>query len=311
MPYPHSLAPIFVMSLNRPDYLGKVLESLRAQVDCDVDQRTIVLFQDGAVNPYSNERHASDDEINQCAEIFHSLFPDSRIMRSPVNLGVALNFDRAERHGFEDLSAESVIFLEDDLVLGRHYISIIDKLTEIFATDDRVGYAAAYGDHTKSVKDQHAHRQRLIGLTHNWGFALYRRQWLRMRPFSLEYLSLVREVDYRYKDAKAICELFASWGFGCPAISQDAAKTIACCRDNVIKINTNTCNAFYIGAHGLHMNPSLFAERGYDKTVLYGEPVADFEQLDDKRYETLLSEQRNWASSRLVRWKEPECAISS
>ena len=122
-----------------------------------------------------------------------------------------------------------------------------------------------------------------------------------MRPFSLEYLSLVREVDYRYKDAKAICELFASWGFGCPAVSQDAAKTIACCRDNVIKINTYTCNAFYIGAHGLHMNPRLFAERGYDKTVLYGQPVAEIEQLDEKRYQALLNEQRNWASSKLVR----------
>src|SRR5271157_515897 len=297
----HTLAPIFVMSFNRPDYLERVLNSLRAQVDCDIDQRTIILFQDGAVNPYSNERHASDDEINQCAGIFQSLFPHSRIMRSLVNLGVALNFDRAERHGFEDLSAESVIFLEDDLVLGQHYISILDKLIEMFATDERVGYAAAYGDHTKCVQDQHAHRQQLIGLTHNWGFAFYRRQWLRMRPFLLEYLSLVREVDYRYKDAKVICELFASWGFGCPAISQDAAKTIACCGINVIKINTYTCNAAYIGAHGLHMNPGLFAERGYDKTVLYGQPVAEFEQLDDKRYRTLLTEQQNWAASRVVR----------
>jgi GT2 family glycosyltransferase len=128
MPTQNNLAPIFVMSFNRPDYLGKVLKSLREQVDCDIDQRTIILFQDGAVNPYSNERHASDDEINQCAEIFQSLFPDSQIMRSPVNLGVALNFDRAERYGFEELAAESIIFLEDDLVLGHYYISIIDKI---------------------------------------------------------------------------------------------------------------------------------------------------------------------------------------
>jgi hypothetical protein len=49
------------------------------------------------------------------------------------------------------------------------------------------------------------------------------------------------------------------------------------------------------------MNPGLFAERGYDKTVLYGQPVPEFEQLDDKRYQTLLNDQRNWASSRLVR----------
>jgi hypothetical protein len=293
-------APIFVMSFNRPDYLLKVLESLREQVDCDVEQRTIILFQDGAVNPCSNERHASEHEINDCIGVFQRLFPDKPVVRSVANLGVALNFDRAERHGFEDLAADAVIFLEDDLVLGRRYLATVDSLIEMFATDQRVGYVAAYGDHTSSIEDQRAHSERLIGLTHNWGFALYRRQWLRMRPYVLEYLNLVRDVDYHYKDAKATCELFSSWGFGCPAISQDAAKTIACCRDNVIKINTYACNATYIGAHGLHMNPRIFSQRGYDKTVLYGELLEKFEKLDNKRYQLLLSEQRDWALSKQV-----------
>lgn len=293
-------APIFVMSFNRPDYLLKVLESLREQVDCDLEQRTIVLFQDGAINQYSNERHAYEYEINNCVEIFKRLFPSKPVMLSPANVGVALNFERAERHGFEEIAADSIIFLEDDLVLGRHYVATIDRLIEIFATDQRVGYVAAYGDHITTIEDQRAHRQRLIALTHNWGFALYRRQWLRMRPYLLEYLELVKDVDYRYKDAKAICRLFASWGFGCPAISQDAAKTIACCRDKVIKLNTFACNATYIGARGLHMNPKIFSQRGYDKTVLYGDLLEGFEELDDKRFQALLSEQTNWALSAQV-----------
>lgn len=290
-------APIFVMSFNRPDYLVKVLESLRQQLDCDIEQRTIVLFQDGAINPCSNERHASDLQINECIEIFEKLFPDKHVMRSSINLGVALNFDRAERYGFEDLGADAAIFLEDDLVLGRYYLATVDKLIETFAVDQRVGYVAAYGDHTRTMEDQRVHRRRLIGLTHNWGFALYRRQWQRMRPYVLEYLNLVKDVDYRYRDANAISELFSSWGFGCPAISQDAAKTIACCVDDVIKLNTLACNASYIGARGLHMNPSLFTQRGYDKTVVYGDLLKEFEALDDQRYRTLLNEQRNWALS--------------
>jgi ubiquinone/menaquinone biosynthesis C-methylase UbiE len=300
MNYIATVAPIFVMSFNRPDYLGKVLESLRAQIDCDLEQRTIILFQDGAINPYSNEQHASEKDINDCIGVFQRLFPDKPIVRSPANLGVALNFDRAERYGFEKLAADAIIFLEDDLVLNQRYLVTLDSLIEMFAKDQRVGYVAAYGDHTSSIEDQRAHRERLIGLTHNWGFALYRRQWLRMRPYVLQYLNLVRDVDYHYKDAKAICELFASWGFGCPAISQDAAKTIACCRDNVIKINTYACNATYIGERGLHMNPRIFSERGYEKTVLYGDRLDNFEKLDDRRYQILNSEQRNWALSMQV-----------
>jgi Glycosyl transferase family 2 len=200
-------APIFVMSFNRPDYLLKVLESVRMQVDCDIEQRRIILFQDGAINPYSDERHASEDQINDCIGVFQGLFPDKPVMRSPINLGVALNFDRAERHGFDDLAADVVIFLEDDLVLDRYYISIVDRLTEMFTADPRVGYVAAYGDHTRSIEDQRTHRRRLIGLTHNWGFALFRHQWLRIRPHVLQYLNLIGQVDYRYRDEKLIREL--------------------------------------------------------------------------------------------------------
>jgi Methyltransferase domain/Glycosyl transferase family 2 len=292
---PSGRAPIFLMSFNRPDYLQQVLKSLCAQVECEIDKRTIILFQDGAVNPYSNERHASEDDISECVRIFYSLFPNGQVFRSPINLGVALNFDRAERYGFEELSAESVVFLEDDLVLSGHYLSIVDRLTERFAEDNRVGYVAAYGDHTKSIKAQHTHRRRLIGLTHNWGFALYRRQWLRMRPYVLQYLRVVEGTDYRHKDAKAIRDLFASWGFGCPAISQDAAKTIACCIDGVIKINTYGCNAKYIGSQGLHMNDKLYAERGYHKTELYPEAVMNFAPFDAAVYDTLLRDQQAWA----------------
>jgi hypothetical protein len=302
---PSRRAPIFLISFNRPDYLRKVLESLRAQVDCEIDRRTIIMFQDGAVNPYSNERHASESDINQCVRIFYSLFPNSQVFRSPTNLGVAFNFDRAERYGFEELSAESVVFLEDDLVLSRHYLSIIDRLIEIFAEDRRVGYVAAYGDHTRSIKDQHTHRRRLIRLTHNWGFALYRRQWLKMRPHVLQYLGLVERKDYRYKDAQAIRDLFASWGFGCPAISQDGAKTIACCIDGVIKINTYVCNAKYIGSQGLHMNNKLYAGRGYDKTELYPDRVTDFAPLEAASYDALLRDQRAWAGKPATTVMEP------
>jgi hypothetical protein len=295
----HSLlspwAPIFVMSFNRPAYLRQVLESLKSQIDGHIDQRTIVMFQDGATNPYSGEQCGSEDDIERCVEMFQLFFPESQIFSSPVNLGVALNFDRAERYGFEELATDAVVFLEDDLVLGKYYFSIIDRLIEIFQKDERVGYVAAYGDHTKGIEDQNAHRPRLIGLTHNWGFALYRRQWLRMRPHILQYLNLVERVDYRYKDGQAIRDLFASWGYGCPAISQDAAKTIACCIDGVIKINTYVCNAKYVGSQGLHMNEKLYTERGYEKTQLYPVPVTDFLPLDAESYQVLLRDQRAWA----------------
>ena len=288
-------APILILSFNRPDYLAKVLESLRAQVACDLGDRTIVLFQDGAVNPFSGKRYAEDDKLDESVAVFRQAFPDGAVMRSPDNLGIALNFDRAERYGFETLAAEAAIFLEDDLVLGPHYISTLDSLVETFRDDTRVGYVAAYGDHRTSAEQQRANSHRLAILTHNWAFALYRRQWLRMRDRVLQYLDIVRGGDYNLRDRAKIEALFASWGYGCPANSQDAAKTIACCADNVVKINTYVCNAAYIGERGVHMTPRIFADWGYDRTALYPEKISTFERLDDRLYQTLLRQQLAWA----------------
>jgi hypothetical protein len=287
------------MSFNRPGYLEKVLHSLKSQVDCDIDERVIVLFQDGAVNPYSKLRRASDEKIGASVDIFQSIFPNAAVRASSNNLGVAFNFDRAEKFGFEDLKAEAVIFLEDDLILSPNYISILDSLIAEFANDQRVGYLAAYGDHTKSLEDQQKNKHRLIALGHNWAFALYRRQWLKMRSRVLEYLKVIERCDYVDRDHELIRSLFYSWGRGCPATSQDAAKTIACCTDGAIKINTYVCNGAYIGEHGLHTDARLFAERGYSKTVMFPEKVSRMLPLDDKTYQNLLNAHLAWASVKI------------
>jgi predicted O-methyltransferase YrrM len=290
-----ALAPIFIMSFDRPHYLRQVLKSLKGQVGCQIERRRIVLFQDGAVNPFSGKRHATDDQIAACVKIFRDTFPTQPVMVSPINLGVALNFDRAERVAFEHLVAPAAIFLEDDLVLNPHYIATLDTLLQQFLHDERVGYVAAYGDHRLSLDQQTANSSTLISMYHNWGFALYRRQWRRMRHRVLQYLRLLDKVDYRDRDRIAIRKLFASWGFGCPAASQDAAKTIACLADDAIKLNTYACNAHYIGEQGLHMTEELFVKRGYDKTSVFDKRVMTFKPLDTGTYKRCLREQRHWA----------------
>jgi hypothetical protein len=288
-------SPIFIMSFDRPEYLGRVLSSLQNQRGVDLDARKIVLCQDGAVNPHSGNRHARDEAIADCIACAAAMFPQATILASDRNLGVAWNFDRAERVAFEQMIAPAAIFLEDDLVLGEHYIATLDLLLEKFADDERVGYVAAYGDHRIPLAEQHRKRAKLILQEHNWGFAVYRRQWLRMRRHILQYLECVRGIDYRDRDRAAIKKLYAAWGFGCPAVSQDAAKTIACCVHNVVKINTYVCGGRYIGEHGLHMNSHLFVERGYHKTEIYPEKVDEFQSLDAALYQELLRRQRAWA----------------
>lgn len=288
-------SPILIMSFNRPDYLAKVLDSLRSQADTDLGERQVVLFQDGAVNPYSGRRHATDQDIEACIHLFQKSLPRGTVMASPINLGVALNFDRAEKFAFDELKADAAIFLEDDMVLGPHYLTVLEKLLDTFYLDERVGYLAAYGAHLKSVEEQRANKHRLILLYHNWGFGLYRRQWLRMRPRIDSYLEIIKTVDYVERDHQKIRSLFASWGYGFPASSQDTAKTIVCCMDGVVKINTYLSYALYIGERGVHMSPDEFARQGYANAVMLPEKVTQFQSLDDNLYQALLKDQRNWA----------------
>lgn len=103
--------PIAVMSFDRPDYLREVLESIARQKDCAIVDTGIYLFQDGAVNAASGEQRADPKDINECKRIFEEFFPNGQTFVSPVNLGVALNFERAEKFVFEQLDSDAAIFL--------------------------------------------------------------------------------------------------------------------------------------------------------------------------------------------------------
>jgi glycosyltransferase involved in cell wall biosynthesis len=289
--------PVCIISFNRPDYLEKVLDSLLAQERGGLRERRIALFQDGAIGLKSGRPYGDPNRIRECIEVFKKRFPSGDVHDSSVNLGVARNFERAETYAFDVLRADSAVFLEDDLVLGRNYFETLEVLIETFRADDRVAYVAAYGDHTRTRDEQLANKHGLITLTHNWGFAVFRRAWIRMRPKVLQYLRLIDDVDYQDREAAKISSLFRSWGYGTPAISQDAAKTIACCASGMVKLNTFVCNATYIGETGLHMNQDLYAERGYGKTEHVAEMVKYFEPLNNDLYGRLVTDQLCWAMS--------------
>src|SRR5690349_4100200 len=121
-----TLIPIVIMAFNRPKYLRRVLVSLRQQRGVDLTNRQVLLFQDGAINPFSGRRGASDDEVKESVAVFRELFPTSEVHASPVNLGIALNFDRAEQKVFHEFGAPIAYFFEDDLELGPYYVKSLD-----------------------------------------------------------------------------------------------------------------------------------------------------------------------------------------
>lgn len=290
--------PIVVMSFNRPQYLEPVLQSLSAQADCRITERVVALFQDGAVNRISGNSYAEQKDIDACVQLFQRHFPLGTIFRSSENLGVSLNFERAENYVFDTLKAEAAIFLEDDLVLSPFYITSLERVLTFALSDERVGYVAVYGHHRTPLTLQHENPGKFVLLEHNWGFGLTRRQWMRNKAYVDPYLDLVRQFDYKFRDATRIHELFATWGLGCPGDSQDVAKTLACCLTGAVKLNTQACLGKYIGVTGLHMKAEWYHRLGYEQTEMFPSPVTDLEPLSSVTYNEIFQAQMQWATEK-------------
>lgn len=276
------LPPIAIMSFNRPNLLGRVLKSLKAQ-SVDVEGRSVHLFQDGARNPFGGRSRANPEDIAASIAVFQHYFPDGVVHHAPYNLGVALNFERAEKFIFDEMKADLGVFFEDDMVLSRYYLDTLQKLSDFALSEERVGYVAAYGVHRASNEEQKQLRRHLVPMGHNWGFALTRRQWQRQREIVEEYLGLVRNSPYSERPDDRIRAYFSSLGVPIFGTSQDAAKEVACAALGTVRLMCFPAQGHYIGDVGEHYNPELYKSMGYDETVFFDEQLTgfDFPTSDD------------------------------
>lgn len=257
------LTPIAVMSFRRPDKLRDVLISLKAQVDCRIDERQVHLFQDNAVNAYSGLRYAEDAEVAQCVETFSSIFPKGTIHLAQANIGICENFDRAENFLFDELGAACAYFFEDDLVLSPAYVQMLDLMQAEASKTGLIAYFAAYGDYYSPPAPDEERARRLMPLDHHWGFGLFAQHRARIRAEIQPFLDLVVGHDYIRRNHIAVYEMYRQLG-SCPrGSSQDAAKAHACARLGYWRCNTTLPFARYVGDVGAHMDKELFDKLGF------------------------------------------------
>lgn len=286
--------PLAVIGFSRAWYLEQTLGALLRQEGAERPE-PIALFCDGALNPKSGERYASEAEVALTIATFRRLCPKGEVFSSPVNIGIAANIDRAERWVFGELAAAAGIFFEDDLVVTTHYLAALYEMLDIALADERIGYVACYGhDHRKSLETQRADPAGYMPLGHNWGFGLTRRQYLKSKPYVDDYLSLIEERDYLKPSLKAVYKLLDSWGMGPLLPAQDVIRGAICCKTSSVRLNTRACLGKYIGRDGTHHSPSVYHNKGFAKTVVYPDPVTGFQPLSDERYQEFRESQDTW-----------------
>ena len=265
--------PIIVMSFNRPQFLEKVLASLKAQIPGSLDGREIHLFQDGAVNRYSRLRYARDVDIAASIEVFKSFFPEGIVHAAEDNIGICENFQRAERFIFEDRDFECAYFLEDDLILSPAYLNMMDALQEWAEGMPNVAYFAAYGNYYADRKEIQDQRRELMTLDHHWGFGLLRRHWRAMKPLLAPFYDVVVGTDYSRRHHQEVFALYEAQDAAPRASSQDAAKAFACARLGVWRCNTVMPFAKYIGDVGQHMTSEVFEALGFSRVIVANEMI--------------------------------------
>ena len=257
--------PIIILAYNRPHYLKLVLESIRNQKSANIENRPIVMFQDGP-------RDDGDSVlIESNKSVFNEIFPDGTLITSSTNLGIGRSFDRAERYAFETLDAPGAFFFEDDLLLSPVYMQVLEKLMERALSDERIGYVAAFGQSSKPREEQTRLARELCSLHLLWGFGLTKRHWLKCRPYVQQYLGLISSCDYLKRDHEKIRSLTVSWGVKPGDTAQDRIKSYATALVGAVKINTKASYAQYIGESGTTFTPEMFANWGFGKSECFSE----------------------------------------
>ncbi len=267
--------PIAFMSFDRPDLLEQVLQSVLRQRPVEGYEFDYYLFQDGWQNRSDGAAKCDPKAANACISLFKQYLPAGQVFRSTINLGVAGNFDRAEREFFERNVHDVAFFFEDDMVLQPTYFRTMCKLAEVALSSNHIGMFSAYGYKVSTPHDVQASKSQDLCLMneHNWAFGITRKCWAARNVLLLEYLDIMNKIDYRdrknyHSRIYALQRLLGRHGNGYHT-SQDSMKNLACEALGYYRVTTYTNNAQYIGRTGEHMNESRFYDRGYHKTVLF------------------------------------------
>jgi hypothetical protein len=270
---PRRKLTIALLSFNRPEYLRAALSSLKPQL---ISGDEVFLFQDGCYNYFSRRKKEDVDVIRNNVAIFNNVMSggktaySARAIVSPLNLGVAGNYRRAEDFVFSELGRDSVLLLEDDLVLGPHYLFVIDRMLALAQRNPAIGYVSAYGDLWASLAQQKSRLADIIPMHENWGAALTRRSWLTQKHIREQYWELVKDVDYSLRDHEKITAFYESIGYRCSMTSQDTARWVACCATGMIRITTGTCHARYIGKQGEHSCTEHYDRYRFSDSEIFG-----------------------------------------
>ena len=275
---------ILLLGFNRIDYFTKVLTSL--EQNKAAYEHDLFVYIDGGPN-------ARQEEIKEL--MAKSKFPNAEIVCRVNNWGIGRHLIDARRRLFDDLGYDRILLLEDDLVLGEHYVETVFKISDWASEYDDIGTITAYNINSASIDEQGEQENQLIATNrHFWAYVITKRVWDEIKHIIYAYEArFLSKSTYTNRAHRRIKWLFMRKWINLPrfmksnrlvpdkcvtppfpkipfriATSQDAITALALWHHGYHRITTRVSRAEYIGIEGYSFSPEVYESQGFNKQNL-------------------------------------------
>ncbi|MEC8540681.1 MAG: hypothetical protein VXY53_02460, partial [Candidatus Thermoplasmatota archaeon] len=227
--------------------------------------------------------------------IANSKFPDAEIVCRVNNWGIGRHLIDARRRLFDELGYDRILLLEDDLVLGEHYVETVFKISDWAKEYDDIGTITAYNINPESIDDQAKQENQLIATNrHFWAYVITKQVWDEIKHiiYAYEQRFLIKST-YTNRAHRRIRWLFMRKWINKPrvsktnclvpnecimppfpkipfriATSQDAITALALWHHGYHRITTRVSRAEYIGIEGYSFSPEVYESQGFHRQNL-------------------------------------------
>jgi hypothetical protein len=249
------LAPIALFIYKRPDHLRATLASLSA---CpEASQSALHVFADAAKLPEHAKAVAEARAVARSAAGFASV----TVVERDENWGLA----RSITHGVADMCRRfgRVIVVEDDLIVGRDFLRLLNAGLERYAGDERVMQISGYA---YPIDGAGGRDSGFLPMVSCWGWATWERAWARFDPMMSAFAGIERDANARHRFN--LDGAYDYWG-----MAQDQRRSIV--------DSWGICWQMSLFAHdGLALYPplSLVENAGVDATGTHGSGQKAFQR---------------------------------
>ena len=181
-----SLAPIVIFAYNRPDKLKQLLDSLEKNLE--FKKSDLIFYIDNIKN---DDDKINNEKVIEIANNNHST-KSTIINVNKENFGLKQNIINGINKTFEIY--KSAIFLEDDLVVSKHFLDYMNTALKLYDNNPNVLHISGYNFPNFRVNSNSSYFTKVMNC---WGWATWKTKWEKNQNFTKNNISNLNNKNRR------------------------------------------------------------------------------------------------------------------